>query len=616
MGDWKGGTKMKPKCYSYIRFSTPEQIKGDSLRRQLKMSEDYANEKGLELDQSMRDLGLSAFKGEQKTKGALGRFLVLVKDGKIPRGSTLIVESLDRLSREQVLDALDQLRDILRAGIHIVTLADRMEYTHESINANIGQLMFSLVIMSRANEESATKSMRGKASWSSKRSVAAQTKMSARAPAWLKLSADRTMFHIIPDRAEIINRIFREKLTGKGSRQIIIGLNQQTAWLPDKQKRKDGPPGWRESYIQKILRSRAVLGEYQPRQVIRDAEGRKGYQPIGEPIKDYFPAVVPEKIFYEVQARLDQDKARLGHGGGRQGAINNLFGHLAKCGYCGAPFAFEKKGAPRLSYLVCDSARRRLSDCKRNYVQYNEFEEMILTYCKGLNPADLLLGHEEQESVLHALQSQLLSVQSKAKEAAAKVNNLSDTIATTDSVLVRQTLEKKLGEALEEQAIYEAEAKQLSHEIERLSRTNEVTETRLESLRELLTFLKEHAGDELIDIRRRLREELRGLIERIEVYPVGLLLMTPERVEKALKEIMDSFPDIDKEWFKARFESQINNKKLRKFIIHFKGGSIRTLEPATAEELVMELDREGGRVLSMSHGVDGKTEWEVVSRLN
>jgi len=32
----------KKKAYSYIRFSTPEQLKGDSLRRQLESSRKYA----------------------------------------------------------------------------------------------------------------------------------------------------------------------------------------------------------------------------------------------------------------------------------------------------------------------------------------------------------------------------------------------------------------------------------------------------------------------------------------------------------------------------------------------------------------------------------------------
>jgi len=32
---------MSKKAYSYIRFSTPEQLKGDSLRRQLESSRKY-----------------------------------------------------------------------------------------------------------------------------------------------------------------------------------------------------------------------------------------------------------------------------------------------------------------------------------------------------------------------------------------------------------------------------------------------------------------------------------------------------------------------------------------------------------------------------------------------
>ena len=48
-----------PRCYSYIRFSTSEQLKGDSLRRQLELTREYADKHGLVLDESlsMRDLG-------------------------------------------------------------------------------------------------------------------------------------------------------------------------------------------------------------------------------------------------------------------------------------------------------------------------------------------------------------------------------------------------------------------------------------------------------------------------------------------------------------------------------------------------------------------------------
>ena len=89
---------------------------GDSLRRQIDASEAYAKEHGLELDTTLtlRDLGVSGFTGENRTKGALKIFLDAIDSGSVPRGSILLVESLDRLSREQVLDALDLFKNILQ----------------------------------------------------------------------------------------------------------------------------------------------------------------------------------------------------------------------------------------------------------------------------------------------------------------------------------------------------------------------------------------------------------------------------------------------------------------------------------------------------------------------
>jgi len=134
---------MRPKAYSYIRFSTPEQAKGDSLRRQLEQSEKYCKEHGLVLDDTLRltDRGLSAYHGIHKTKGMLGEFLKRVENGGIPEGSVLIVESLDRLSREEILTALNQFTGIIQAGIQLVTLADGQVYDRESINDNWTQLI-------------------------------------------------------------------------------------------------------------------------------------------------------------------------------------------------------------------------------------------------------------------------------------------------------------------------------------------------------------------------------------------------------------------------------------------------------------------------------------------
>ncbi len=157
-------------AYSYIRFSSAEQRKGDSHRRQLEASEKYAQEHCLTLDTSLKldDLGRSAFDKTNVTKGRLGAFLRAIEDGRVPKGSYLLVESLDRLSRAQVLDALNQFSAILTAGITIVTLSDKQVYSHESVSENPMQLMVSILIMLRAHEESLTKSDRVGKAWQRK----------------------------------------------------------------------------------------------------------------------------------------------------------------------------------------------------------------------------------------------------------------------------------------------------------------------------------------------------------------------------------------------------------------------------------------------------------------
>lgn len=89
----------RPRAYSYLRFSTPEQAQGDSFRRQLEMSRRYAEVQGLELDEtfSFEDLGVSAYHGKNATEGALADFIDAVDDGRVLPGSYLLVESLDPL---------------------------------------------------------------------------------------------------------------------------------------------------------------------------------------------------------------------------------------------------------------------------------------------------------------------------------------------------------------------------------------------------------------------------------------------------------------------------------------------------------------------------------------
>src|SRR5262249_16687212 len=116
--------KTQAPCYSYLRFSHPDQSKGDSFRRQIEKRDTWLKKNSLALDTSLtlEDKGVSGFTGDHRTnpdRHALAAFLELVKQGRIPKGSYLIVESLDRLSREHIRPALTLLLNLIDAGIRV-----------------------------------------------------------------------------------------------------------------------------------------------------------------------------------------------------------------------------------------------------------------------------------------------------------------------------------------------------------------------------------------------------------------------------------------------------------------------------------------------------------------
>ncbi|MCC4854833.1 recombinase family protein [Vibrio lentus] len=126
---------MLAQVYSYKRFSSVEQKKGNSLERQNNYAIEIAKKYKLKLneDLDMTDEALLAFHDEHVSKGVLGTFIKAVQDGAVASGSILIVESLDRLSRQLPLQAQMQFNDLLEIDITIITATDSQVYNKQCI---------------------------------------------------------------------------------------------------------------------------------------------------------------------------------------------------------------------------------------------------------------------------------------------------------------------------------------------------------------------------------------------------------------------------------------------------------------------------------------------------
>jgi DNA invertase Pin-like site-specific DNA recombinase len=117
-----------PHAYLYSRVSTPRQIDGLGLRRQAEERERWLAahpELKLTIVEKYADLGVSA-RGKSRTERKLGLILERIANRPISSGSYLICDSLDRISREELIDAHYLVSGIIRAGIVIVTIGDGM----------------------------------------------------------------------------------------------------------------------------------------------------------------------------------------------------------------------------------------------------------------------------------------------------------------------------------------------------------------------------------------------------------------------------------------------------------------------------------------------------------
>jgi DNA invertase Pin-like site-specific DNA recombinase len=358
-------------AYSYLRFSSPEQAKGDSFRRQLDLATKFAAANDLDLDDrlSFHDLGVSAYRGVNSETGQLAVLLEAVKTGLILPGSAILVESLDRISRQSARRALRIIEGIVELGVSIVTLADGREYTLESLDRDPLNLLMAILTFIRANEESTIKSQRVAAAWEEKRKRASTALITSRCPGWMHASPDKKRFILDPERVKIIEYIFQ--LAGAGGTFCSIARALNTEGTPP--LRSQGVQGkfWTTSSVKMILESETVRGTLTPFSC-RVVNGKLRRAPLS-PIPDYYPRVIDDDLFLKVQSIILMRRPK-SHGSYRRVA-QNVMGYITRCGYCasGMVKAYGTTGG----YLICRNKFLH-AGCSCESISYYEIETTFL----------------------------------------------------------------------------------------------------------------------------------------------------------------------------------------------------------------------------------------------
>jgi hypothetical protein len=502
---------MFPVAFDYKRFSDPSQAEGDSTRRQESLSDAWSERTGIPIDATLKDEGVSGMDPKRRTdeRYGLACFLKVVQAGRVQPGDYLLLENLDRLSREEEVPATHLLTSILIAGIKVVQLAPyELELTAKS---DVFTIFRAVLELSRGHGESARKCQLIGASYAHNRTAASLETESYQGmiPLWLERVGDaprakaRTI-RLVPERVEVVRLIYRLAAQGWGYARIVARLNDEriptfsdrTPLLTDTGAQARGRAGrlrwkaargrmqsgrWTKSYVVSILRGRAAVGELHTK--------------TGEIIP--VPAAVTEEEWLAAQAgRTERNKCR---DRTRKTGKDNLWQSLLTDAETGTHLYGLTRYTPGKSWRVLVSAAAAGGHAKATTFPEAHFEDAMLSCFKEIDPAEVT--RQEGPDQVAILSGQLEQVRGQLAKLEAELKTYGDE-APRRAVRVMKQLE-------DEEARLEEERRQ----------AQQAAATPLsEAWGQTLCLLD---AAKTVDERLRLRTLLRRIVESVHVLIVA-----------------------------------------------------------------------------------------------
>lgn len=391
------------KVFVYHRVSSDQQLDGSGIARQAELLEGYLERTGIcaEMDDPapvvLSDQGVSAFKGLNISEGELGAWMEQVRNG-MWDSSILVVESIDRFSRQNPFDVMGYINALMA---HNVAIHDVMANIVIS-RSNSKDLPFVMMNAQRAYDESKYKSDRIRKGWAKKREQAFNkgTVVTNKRPQWIEVENDK---YVLNHKAAVVKEIFSLYQTGMGCPTIAKQLQKKEG-----EQYKFNRP-WTGELVHKILTNRRVTGKIFISEIIRN------HDDIDNPVTqkkydmDVYPVVINEEEFELVQELLKSRRPNAGRitvkKEGQEEVLikSNLFSGIARCTECGGSMYHNvvrakrtpKKGDPKIEeyrYIRCLNERDGL--CENKAMTYETVERFVVEHLLGL---DLNTVIKEQE---------------------------------------------------------------------------------------------------------------------------------------------------------------------------------------------------------------------------
>ena len=329
--------------------------------------------------------GESGWKGEHlatdpqgRAKGALRKFIELVEAGTIEKGSILLIDSYDRLSRLPVPQSLSLFTQLITSGIGLVFTGshDKRVIDEKLLENEPHTLYFIIGETIRSFTESQEKSRKIKAAKNTARELIQHgTKIpNNNLPKYITFNKHSKQYEEVPERAEIIRELVRGVLNGQSLFSLAGKLN----------RKKVKPLGhgreWRGTYIGQVLRNPNLIGDF-----------------LGA--KDCWKPIVTREDFQAIQIILRQNRFNRGI----KGELINVFRGVFFCAECGSPISCTTQRKINKRYFRCSRIENTPNSVctNKHYLNADEVEDAFFYDFLNKPPNELLdtAGKKELESL-------------------------------------------------------------------------------------------------------------------------------------------------------------------------------------------------------------------------
>jgi len=375
---------MKPRAWLYARFSSSQQQDNDSINRQVNAAQQWCMTNGVELQQtSFRDLAVSGWKSIKRPM--FEQLIKAMAEGKIPRGSYVLCESTDRLSRRGWRHTQELIRTITCVYDCKLVIIDKGQvYTKENVN-DVVQNILLMVSADMAEKESQRKSDLVAAAYKSKR----QDGDVSRWPFWIDKTDNG---FVLNENAETIRLIIELRLKGVGALGIAAELNRRGI-------KSSRGGNWGHTSIRVVLSNSALYGTkdfYSMKTITQfDEHGeeiRVADNQLVQSMPDVFPPICDFTTWQQVQINGEKP--------GRKGKLSP-FHNILFC-KCGAALGLQI-GSAGERYRKC--SRSKVGSCDQKMIR--NFDETLVE-CLG---RITYLSSEMQKDEVPELQARLVKLE-------------------------------------------------------------------------------------------------------------------------------------------------------------------------------------------------------------